>query len=46
MPHQGIVTVSVALLSLAITLGILVYILGFGREKRNLAANSVDKDEH
>ena len=43
MPHQGIVTVTIALLSLALTLGILVFVLS--REKRSLAANSVDQDE-
>ncbi len=41
MPHQGIVTITVAALSLAITLGLLIYVLG--REKRTQAGNT---DEH
>lgn len=41
MPHQGIVTITVAAISLAITLGVLFYVLG--SEKKAQAGNT---DEH
>ena len=40
MPHQGIVSLSVSALSIALTLGVLFYTLR--HEKRN-AANNSDK---
>jgi len=41
MPHQGIVSLSISVLSIALTMGILFYTLR--REKQNQAQNN---DEH
>jgi|GEM_PF-1296385 len=41
MPHQGIVSLSISVLSICLTLGVLLYTLR--HEKRNVADNS---DKH
>ena len=41
MPHQGIVSLSISVLSIIITMSLVIYTLG--QEKRNQAQN---RDEH